>query len=87
MYHPKADIDWLHVKRKGGGRGLLQIEVTFKAEIIIVAEYLYTKHNIDKSHESSRPYVISTIKQQQRLARIVGELNHSNENSETKRKT
>jgi len=43
-HHPKADIDRLHVKRKGGGRGLLQIEVTCKAEIIIVAEYLYTKH-------------------------------------------
>jgi len=44
MHHPKADIDRLHVKRKGGGRGLLQIEVTYKTEIIIVAEYLYTKH-------------------------------------------
>ena len=44
MHHPKADIDRLHVKRKGGGRGLLQIAVTFKAEIIIVAGYLYTKH-------------------------------------------
>jgi hypothetical protein len=46
MHHSKADIrvDRLHVKRKGGGRGLLQIEVTCKAEIIIVAEYLYTKH-------------------------------------------
>lgn len=36
--HPKADIDRLHVKRKGGGRGLLPIGVTCKAE------YLYTKH-------------------------------------------
>jgi DNA-binding protein YbaB len=36
MHHPKADIDRLHVKRKGG-RGLLQIEVTCKAEIINVA--------------------------------------------------
>jgi hypothetical protein len=44
MHHPKADVDRLLVKRKGGGRGLLQIEVTCKAEIIIVAEYLYTKH-------------------------------------------
>jgi len=25
MHHPKADIDRLYVKRKGGGRGLLQI--------------------------------------------------------------
>jgi hypothetical protein len=26
-HHPKADIDRLYVKRKEGGRGLLQIEV------------------------------------------------------------
>jgi len=26
MHHPKADIDRLYVKRKGGGRGLVQIE-------------------------------------------------------------
>jgi hypothetical protein len=31
--HPNVDIDKLYVKRKGG-RGFLQIEVTYKAEII-----------------------------------------------------
>jgi hypothetical protein len=30
MHHPKADIDRLHVKRKGGGRGLLQIKLYAK---------------------------------------------------------
>jgi hypothetical protein len=30
MYHPKPDIDRLHIKRKEGGRGLLQIEVAYK---------------------------------------------------------
>lgn len=44
MHHPKAYIDRLHVKRKGGERDLLQIEVTCKAEIIVFAEYLYTKN-------------------------------------------
>jgi hypothetical protein len=29
MHHPKVDIDRLHVKRKEGGRGLLQIEATY----------------------------------------------------------
>jgi len=38
MYHPKADIHRLYVKWKDGGRGLLQIAVTFKAELIIIAE-------------------------------------------------
>jgi flagellar basal body rod protein FlgC len=34
MYHPKADIE--------GGRGLVQVEAAYKAEIINIAEYLNT---------------------------------------------
>jgi len=40
MHHPKADIDRLHVKRKEGGRRLVQVEAAYKAEIINIAEYL-----------------------------------------------
>ena len=36
MHHPKTDMDRL---RKGGERGLLQTETTYKAEIINFAEY------------------------------------------------
>jgi hypothetical protein len=43
VHHPKADIDRLHIKRKGGGRGLVQAEAVYKAEIINTAEYLNTK--------------------------------------------
>jgi hypothetical protein len=56
----KADTYRLYVERKGG-RGLLQIEVTYKAEIINIAEHLNTKYkedqfvNILKSHESNKP--------------------------------
>jgi len=39
MQQPKADIDRLYVKRKGGGRGLVQIEGACKGEIINIAEY------------------------------------------------
>jgi len=31
MLRPKADIDRLYVKRKEGGRGLVQIEAAYKA--------------------------------------------------------
>jgi len=31
MHHSKADIDRLYVKRKEGGRGLVQIEAAYKA--------------------------------------------------------
>jgi hypothetical protein len=47
MHQPKPDIDRLYVKRKGGGRGLLQIEATDKAQVINIAEYLDTKHKED----------------------------------------
>ena len=44
MYHPKADIDRLYVKRTEGGRGLVQTEAAYKAEIINIAEYLNTNY-------------------------------------------
>jgi len=60
MHHRKADIDRLNVKRKEGGRGLMQIEASYKAEIFNIAEYLNTNYkedqflNIVKSHESTQ---------------------------------
>ena len=30
MHHPTADIDRLFVKRKEGGRGLVQVEAAYK---------------------------------------------------------
>jgi hypothetical protein len=40
MHQLKADIDRLYVKRKEGGRGLVQLEAAYKAEIINIAECL-----------------------------------------------
>ena len=87
MHHPIADIDRLYVKRKGEGRVLLQIEMTYKAGIINTAEYFNTKHieeqfiNSVKSHESTQPNINSTIKV---AAKIVEEINQLNVNSDTK---
>ena len=61
MHHPKADIDRLYIKRKGGGRGLVQIEAACKSDIINITEYLNTNYkkdqfaNIVKSQESTQP--------------------------------
>ena len=30
LHHPKADIDRLNIKRKEGGRGLVQVEAAYK---------------------------------------------------------
>ena len=87
LHHPKADIDKLYVKRKEGGRRLVQIETAYKAEIINIAEYLNTNYkenqfvNIVKSHESTQPNMNSIIKT---AAKITEELNQSYEKSDTK---
>ena len=62
MHHPKADIDRLYVKRKGG-RWLMKVEAAYKAEIINIAEYLNTNYkndqlvNIVKNHENTQPAI------------------------------
>jgi hypothetical protein len=87
MHNSQADIDRQCVDRKGGGRGLLQIEATYKAEIINIVEYLNTKYiedqfvNIVKSNESSQPSMNSTIKV---TAKVAEGLNQSYENSDKK---
>ena len=87
MHHPKADIDRLYVKRIEGGRGLVQIEVAYKAEIINIAEYLKTNYkedqfvNIVKSHESTQSNMNSIIKA---AAKITEELSQPNEKSDAK---
>ena len=48
VHHPKAEIDRLYVKGKEGGRGLVQIEVAYKAEIINIVEYLNTNYKEDQ---------------------------------------
>ena len=58
MYHPKADVDRLYIPRKAGGRGLVQLEITYKTTTIGLNTYLNNKddhllkiardHNRDK---------------------------------------
>jgi len=86
-HHPKADTDRLYVKTKGGGRGLVQIEATYKAEIINIAECLNTNYkkdqfvNIAKIHESIQINMNSIIKT---AAKIKDELSQTNEKSDAK---
>jgi len=88
MHYPKADVGELYVMGKGGGRGLLQIEAMYKAEVISFTEYLNTKYtedqfvNIITSHQSNQPDMNWII---EIAAKIVEELNQSDENSDTKK--
>ena len=40
MHHPKADVDRLYLPRNEGGRGLIQIELTYKITTTGLATYL-----------------------------------------------
>jgi len=81
IHQLKSDRDRIHVKRTGGGRGLVQTEGTHTAEIINIAKYLHTKYaedqfvNIVISHAGNQPNMNSTIK---RAAKVAEELNQSN---------
>jgi hypothetical protein len=87
MHHSEADIDRQYVQRKGG-RGLLQIDATYKAENISIVECLNTKYaeyqflSIVKGHESIQPHMNPTIKV---TAKVEEEFNQSNENSDTQK--
>ena len=87
MHHPKADIDRLYVKRKEGGRGLVQIEAAYKAEIVKIAEYLNTNYkedqfvNIVRSHENTQPNMNAITKS---AAKIIEELSRHSVKSDAK---
>jgi hypothetical protein len=55
-------------RRKEGGRGLVQVEAAYKAEIINIAEYLNKNYKKDqfvntaKQHESTQTNMNSIIK-------------------------
>jgi hypothetical protein len=74
-------------RRKEGGRGLVQVEAAYQAEIINIAEYLNTNYkedqfvNIVKNRESTQPHVNSTIKL---AAKIIEELDRLSGKSDAK---
>jgi hypothetical protein len=85
IHHPKADIDRLYVKRKEGGRGLVQVEAAYKEEIINTAEYLNTKYkedqfvNIVKVHASTQPNMDSIFKSAAKMIEELIQLNGKND--------
>ena len=43
MHHPRADVDRLYIKRKDGGRGLLELQSLHQQSILSLAEYIRTE--------------------------------------------
>ena len=42
MHHPRADIKHLYVKRENGGRGLIQLKLTYKTTTVGIKKHLDT---------------------------------------------
>lgn len=58
MHHPRADVDRMYIPRAEGGRGLIQLETTYKATTIGLDAYLQTKDDtllkIATEHEKQK---------------------------------
>ena len=40
MHHPKSDVDRLYIPRNRGGRGMIQLELSYKTSTIGLCKYL-----------------------------------------------
>jgi hypothetical protein len=80
IHHPKGDMD-----RNEEWRGLVQVEATYKTEIINIAEYLNSKYkedqfvNIVKNHESTQPNMNSIIRLETKIIEYLIKLNSKND--------
>ena len=86
MHHPKADVDRLYLPRKQGGRGLSQLELSFKISSISLNEYLRINNDwmlkLVLKHESSKKLysiVKNSIKYSTELNTNNEQLNHNEE--------
>jgi predicted RNA-binding protein with RPS1 domain len=78
--HPRSDVDRLYVQRKHGGRGLIQLEASFKTAIVGLDCYLSLKDEVklrmvERHENSKRKYSIVKIarkvKQEHGLEEVV----------------
>eukprot|EP00794_Sanderia_malayensis_P013027 gene13027-14365_t len=58
MLHPKSDVDRLYLPRKEGGRGLIQLELTYKTSTVGMKHYLHFSNDwmlqLVLQHESTK---------------------------------
>ena len=68
LNHPKADVHRIYLPRKSGGRGLIQLEMSFKTSIIGLSKYLHLtpdKHlQAVMEHEGTKNQSISKLAQE-----------------------
>ena len=58
ILHPKSDVDRLHIARKEGGRGLIEIENAYKVAIVGLNHYLENRNTVSSNminmHEKAK---------------------------------
>ena len=66
MHHPKEDVDRIYIPRKKGGRGLVQLELSYKTTTIGLKQYLESTKDwtlkLVHQHES-RKKLYSVVKE------------------------
>ena len=82
IHHPKADVERLHVPRKEGGRGLIQLELMYKTSTIGLYQYLSNSNDwilqLVNQHENSKK-LHSVVKEANKFTREL-EIEIENEN-------
>jgi len=68
QHHPRAGTDLLYVPSKGGGRGLMQIEGTYIAEVTKLMECVERKEDLLRTHQR---HTNSTLLKQLRILRNI----------------
>ena len=68
MHHPKSDVDRIYLPRKIGGRGLIQLEQSFKTSLVGLEEYLKTTDDAYLKavlvHENSKDVSFTKLSQE-----------------------
>jgi hypothetical protein len=66
QHHPKEEVDRLYVPRKQGGRGLINFEEVYTAELTKLVEYLESKEDpllhIVRAHQHINSAMLQTAR-------------------------
>ena len=89
MHHPKSDVDQMYLPRSLGGRGLIQIETTYKTTTIGLATYLEKSDDpflklVNEHEESRKSYSIKKYDNKFKKELNVKEIARKNNETVTK---
>ena len=75
MHHPKSDVDRLCMPRSKGGRGMIQLELSYKTSTVGLSQYLSKSQDwmlkLVTSHENAKK-LDSIIKDSEQCSRELG---------------